>query len=85
MSSQVARLHRRSISESAFVIGAFDQRIALTIPIESGSALGAGNNITYWSDIQDGNHCANRPEWRAPLQQNNQKFLLKTGNAATPA
>ncbi|MEW1847890.1 cellulose binding domain-containing protein [Nonomuraea angiospora] len=152
--------------KGAFVIGAFDQRIALTMPIESGSAgvpifrgipgegaqslssaygeqpwlgdafgsftssparlpvdthemvamvaprglfimdnphitnlgpksasvaalggaevykaLGAGDNITYWSDIQDGNHCANRPEWRTPLQQNIQKFLLKTGNA----
>ncbi|MEV4018674.1 fibronectin type III domain-containing protein [Nonomuraea angiospora] len=152
--------------KGAFVIGAFDQRIALTMPIESGSAgvpifrgipgegaqslssaygeqpwlgdafgsftgsptrlpvdthemvamvaprglfimdnphitnlgpksasvaalggaevykaLGAGENITYWSDIQDGNHCANRPEWRTPLQQNIQKFLLKTGNA----
>ncbi|UQU65129.1 cellulose binding domain-containing protein [Couchioplanes caeruleus] len=153
--------------KGAFVIGAFDQRIALTMPIESGSggvpifrgipgegaqslssaygeqpwlgdafgsftssparlpvdthemvamvaprglfimdnphivnlgpksasvaalggaevykALGVGDNITYWSDIQDGNHCANRPEWRTPLQQNIQKFLLKTGNAA---
>ena len=45
-------------------------------------ALGAGDNITYWSDIQDGTHCANRPEWRTPLQQNIQKFLLKTGNDA---
>ncbi|MEO3872197.1 fibronectin type III domain-containing protein [Nonomuraea sp. B12E4] len=45
-------------------------------------ALGAGENITYWSDVQDGNHCANRAEWRTPLQQNIQKFLLKTGNAA---
>jgi len=43
-------------------------------------ALGAGDNITYWSDIQDGTHCANRPEWTAPLQQNLKKFLLKTGN-----
>jgi Cellulose binding domain len=153
--------------KGAFVIGAFDQRIALTMPIESGSAgvpifrgipgegaqslssaygeqpwlgdafgsftgnpgklpvdthemvamvaprglfimdnphivnlgpksgsvaalggaevyraLGAGDNITYWSDIQDGNHCANRPEWRTPLQQNIQKFLLRTGNSA---
>ncbi|MFI7132622.1 cellulose binding domain-containing protein [Nonomuraea sp. NPDC050153] len=152
--------------KGAFVIGAFDQRIALTMPIESGSAgvpifrgipgegaqslssaygeqpwlgdafgsftgsparlpvdthemvamvaprglfimdnphianlgpksasvaalggaevykaLGAGDNITYWSDIQDGNHCANRAEWRTPLQQNIQRFLLKTGNA----
>jgi len=45
-------------------------------------ALGAGDNITYWSDIQDGNHCAIRPEWKTPLQQNIAKFLLKTGNAA---
>jgi hypothetical protein len=44
-------------------------------------ALGAGDNITYWSDIQDGTHCALRPEWRTPLQQNLQKFLLKTGTA----
>ncbi|WP_433730096.1 cellulose binding domain-containing protein [Actinoplanes sp. CA-051413] len=44
-------------------------------------ALGAGANITYWSDVQDGTHCANRPEWRTPLQQHIQKFLLKTGTA----
>jgi hypothetical protein len=46
------------------------------------NALGAGGNITYWSDVQDGTHCAVRPEWRAPLQQNLQKFLLKTGASA---
>ncbi len=153
--------------KGAFVIGAFDQRIALTMPIESGSAgvpifrgipgegaqslssaygeqpwlgdafgsftgnparlpvdthemvamvaprglfimdnphivnlgprsasvaalggaevyraLGAGGNITYWSDVQDGSHCANRPEWRTPLQQHIQKYLRRTGNAA---
>ncbi|GAA1878275.1 glucuronyl esterase domain-containing protein [Asanoa iriomotensis] len=45
-------------------------------------ALGAGDNITYWSDVADGTHCASRPEWRTPLQQNIQKFLLKTGNTA---
>ncbi|MFK3984229.1 cellulose binding domain-containing protein [Micromonospora sp. NPDC050397] len=45
-------------------------------------ALGVGANITYWSDVQDGTHCANRSEWRTPLQQNIQKFLLGTGNAA---
>jgi hypothetical protein len=44
-------------------------------------ALGAGGNITYWSDVQDGTHCAVRPEWRTPLQQNLQKFLLKTGTS----
>jgi hypothetical protein len=45
-------------------------------------ALGAGDNITYWSDVSDGTHCAARGEWRTPLQQNIQKFLLKTGAAA---
>jgi hypothetical protein len=45
------------------------------------NALGAGDNITYWSDVQDGTHCAVRPEWKTPLQQNLQKFLLKTGDA----
>ncbi|MFY1674558.1 cellulose binding domain-containing protein [Plantactinospora sp. WMMB334] len=44
-------------------------------------ALGAGDNITYWSDVSDGSHCANRAEWRTPLQQHIQKYLLKTGNA----
>jgi hypothetical protein len=153
--------------KGAFVIGAFDQRIALTMPIESGSAgapifrgipgegaqslssaygeqpwlgdafgsftgnparlpvdthevaamvaprglfvmdnphianlgprsasvaalgaaevyqaLGAQANLTYWSDVQDGSHCANRAEWRTPLQQHIQKYLLRTGSAA---
>jgi glucuronyl esterase-like protein len=44
-------------------------------------ALGAEANITYWSDVQDGTHCAVRPEWKTPLQQNIQKFLLGSGNA----
>ncbi|MFB9472614.1 cellulose binding domain-containing protein [Nonomuraea salmonea] len=43
-------------------------------------ALGAGGNITYWSAVQDGTHCASRSEWRTPLQQNIQKFLLNTGS-----
>ncbi|MEO3749430.1 cellulose-binding protein [Streptomyces sp. B6B3] len=41
-------------------------------------ALGAEENITYWSAISDGNHCAVRNEWRAPLQNYIQAFL--TGN-----
>ncbi|WP_030544142.1 hypothetical protein [Streptomyces albus] len=44
-------------------------------------ALGAGSNITYWSDIQDGNHCASRSEWRGPLQQHIQKYMLGTGSS----
>jgi len=43
-------------------------------------ALGAGANVSYWSDIQNGTHCSIRPEWTAPLQQNLKKYLLGTGN-----
>jgi hypothetical protein len=109
--------------KGAFVIGAFDQRIALTMPIESGSAgvpifrgipgegaqslssaygeqpwLGdafgsfTGNPNRLPVDthemvamvaprglfIMDNPHIANL---RTPLQQNIQKFLLRTGNA----
>jgi len=42
-------------------------------------ALGAGDNITYWSDVQNGNHCSMRPEWSAPLKSNIRRFLTKTG------
>ncbi|MFD7702111.1 cellulose binding domain-containing protein [Streptomyces caelestis] len=34
-----------------------------------------------WSDVQDGTHCAARPERRTPLQRNIQKFLLKSGDS----
>lgn len=44
-------------------------------------ALGAGSNISYWSDVQDGTHCAARSEWKEPLQQSIRKFLLNTGTA----
>ncbi|MFC4070109.1 glucuronyl esterase domain-containing protein [Actinoplanes subglobosus] len=44
-------------------------------------ALGVGGNISYWSDVSDGTHCASRSEWQAPLQQHIQKFLLKTGSS----
>src|SRR5690606_10871364 len=43
-------------------------------------ALGAEGNITYWSDVQDGNHCASRSEWRGPNQQSIQKFLRNSGS-----
>jgi hypothetical protein len=45
-------------------------------------ALGAGSNLTYWSDVRDGTHCAVRSEWRTPLQQSIQKFLLGTGSGS---
>lgn len=45
-------------------------------------ALGAEQNVSYYSDIQNGSHCAMRPEWSAPLRSNIRKFLTKTGNDA---
>ncbi|MUL41096.1 cellulose-binding protein [Streptomonospora sp. PA3] len=44
-------------------------------------ALGAGQNISYHSDVQDGTHCASRSEWRGPLQQSIEAFLLDQGSA----
>jgi hypothetical protein len=45
-------------------------------------ALGAGDNISYHSDIAvtEGTHCSDRPEWAAPLKSNIEKFLKRTGN-----
>ncbi|MER7794190.1 cellulose-binding protein [Streptomyces sp. NPDC097640] len=62
-------------------LGAKSGSVAALGAAEVYKALGAASNITYWSDIQDGNHCAVRSEWKTPLQQNIQRFLLKTGNA----
>jgi hypothetical protein len=62
-------------------LGARSGSVAALAGAEVYKALGAGDNLTYWSDIQDGNHCAVRSEWRTPLQQNIQKFLLRTGTA----
>jgi hypothetical protein len=45
-------------------------------------ALGTTSNISYWSDIADGTHCAARNEWRTPLQQSIQRFLRNTGSAS---
>ncbi|HET6709613.1 hypothetical protein [Amycolatopsis sp.] len=63
-------------------LGTRSGSVAALAGAEVYKALGAGANITYWSDVKDGTHCASRPEWRTPLQQNIQKFLLKTGSAA---
>ncbi|MGW7517339.1 glucuronyl esterase domain-containing protein [Streptomyces sp. NPDC054796] len=61
-------------------LGAKSGSVAALGAAEVYKALGAGSNISYWSDVQDGNHCASRSEWRTPLQQHIQKFLRKTGN-----
>lgn len=63
-------------------LGPRSASVAALAGAEVYEALGAGRNITYWSDVADGSHCANRPEWRAPLQQNIQAFLLGSGTPA---
>jgi hypothetical protein len=42
-------------------------------------ALGAGNNISYISDVANGTHCAVRPEWQAPMAASIKFFLENTG------
>lgn len=42
-------------------------------------ALGARQNISYLSDVQDAAHCAARPEWAAPLRQSIRAFLHSDG------
>ena len=46
------------------------------------TALGPPYNIGYNSDIQNGAHCAMRPEWSAPLKNSIEKFLTRTGHPA---
>jgi hypothetical protein len=45
-------------------------------------ALGAQYNIGYDSAINDGTHCAMRPEWSTPLKNSIEKFLTRTGHLA---
>jgi hypothetical protein len=44
-------------------------------------ALGVTENILYWSDVTNGNHCSSRTEWQTPITTFVRKFLLKTGTA----
>lgn len=39
-------------------------------------ALGQEGNISYVSNVSDGNHCANRSEWVTPMQQHIQASLF---------
>jgi hypothetical protein len=56
--------------------------VAAVAGAEVYSALGAPYNIGYDSGIQNGAHCAMRPEWSAPLQDSITKFLTRTGHPA---
>ena len=62
-------------------LGPKSAHVAALAGAEAYKALGAGDNITYHSDVQNGTHCSVRPEWVTPLKENIQKFLKKTGNA----
>ncbi|MFF0725346.1 cellulose-binding protein [Streptomyces sp. NPDC004134] len=62
-------------------LGARSGSVAALGGAEVYKALGAGRNISYWSDVQDGTHCASRAEWRGPLQQSIATFLRGTGSA----
>lgn len=55
--------------------------VAALAAAEVYKALGVGDAITYYSDVQNGTHCSQRPEWVTPLKDNIQRFLKKTGNA----
>jgi hypothetical protein len=63
-------------------LGPKSASVAALAGAEVYKALGAGDNITYHSDVQNGAHCAVRPEWSMPLRNNIQKFLKKSGTAA---
>ncbi|WP_258535051.1 cellulose-binding protein [Streptomyces sp. PT12] len=62
-------------------LGARSGSVAALGGAEVYKALGEGGNISYWSDVSDGTHCAVRDEWRAPLQQHIQEFLHGSGEA----
>lgn len=60
-------------------LGARSGSVAALGGAEIYKALGAQANISYWSDVQDGTHCAVRPEWKTPLTQSIQTFLKGSG------
>jgi len=45
-------------------------------------ALGAGDAISYVSNVASGTHCSVRPEWQTPFKNAVERFLKKTGTAA---
>ncbi|HEY6475894.1 MAG TPA: cellulose-binding protein [Polyangia bacterium] len=56
--------------------------VAAVAGAEVYKALGVQYNIGYDSGIQNGAHCAMRPEWSAPLKNSIEKFLTRTGHLA---
>ena len=62
-------------------LGPKSASVAALAGAEVYKALGAGDNITYYSDVASGTHCSMRPEWSTPLKNNIERFLKKTGTA----
>ncbi len=62
-------------------LGPKSAHIAALAGAEVYKALGAGDAITYYSNVANGSHCSVRPEWATPLRNNIQRFLKKTGTA----
>jgi hypothetical protein len=60
-------------------LGPKSASVAALAGAEVYKALGAGDAITYYSDVQEGGHCSQRPEWSTPLKNSIRKFLTKTG------
>ncbi|MFL5307523.1 MAG: cellulose-binding protein [Polyangia bacterium] len=60
-------------------LGPKSAHVAALAGAEVYKALGAGDAITYYSDVQNGTHCSQRPEWAAPLKSNIERFLKRTG------
>ena len=54
--------------------------VSMRAATEVYKALGAGDSITYYSDVQSGTHCSMRSEWSSPLRSNIRRFLNHTGN-----
>lgn len=63
-------------------LGPESASVAALAGAEVYEALGVGGNLTYFSDVENGSHCALRPEWSAPLRSNVRKFLNETGSDA---
>ena len=63
-------------------LGPRSAHVAALAGAEVYKALGAGDNISYISNVADGAHCAQRSEWADPLRRNIRKFLTKTANDA---
>jgi hypothetical protein len=71
--------------KAAFAIGALDERIALSVPFESGTAGVPLLRAVAQAEVGDtgsGTHCSIRTEYQEPLRQAVQKHLLKNDAAA---